>query len=160
MSDINAKLTFVTGMHCDAALIGIESNSKDMISDDIYDCGVYDWIAYNLEIEIPKNSTLIINVDVTPSYWGDNIDEINYAIVGEVDIKSINNHDRMVEEIAELKSHLENLVTESIALAQFKNDTLKGNIRSTDLDEPEWHDYQTIGEAGAYLAKLNQEGEE
>ena len=72
----------------------------------------------------------------------------------------INNHDRMAEEIAELKSHLENLVTESIALAQFKNDTLRGNIRSTDLDEPEWHDYQTIGEAGAYLAKLNQEGEE
>ncbi len=67
--------------------------------------------------------------------------------------------DRMVEEIAELKSHLENLVTESIALAQFKNDTLRGNIRSTDLDEPEWHDYQTIGEAGAYLEKLNQEGE-
>ena len=103
MSDINAKLTFVTGMHCDAALVGIESSSKDMVSDDIYDCGVYDWIAYNLEIEIPKNSTLIINVDVSPSYWGDSIDEINYAIVGDVDIKPINNHDRMVEEIAELK---------------------------------------------------------
>ncbi len=75
-------------------------------------------------------------------------------------VHAVNNHDRMVEEIAELKSHLGNLVTESIALAQFKNDTLRGNIRSTDLDEPEWHDYQTIGEAGAYLAKLNQEGEE
>ena len=55
---------------------------------------------------------------------------------------------------ADLVKHLENLVDESIYLAQFKNKTLRGNIRSTDLDEPEWHDYQTIGEAVAFLEKL------
>lgn len=139
MSDINAKLTFVTGMHCDAALVEIESSSKDMVSDDIYDCGVYDWIAYNLEIEIPKNSTLIINVDVSPSYWGDSIDEINYAIVGDVDIKPINNHDRMVEEIADLKGAVVELLD------------YKGILTSDNL---------AVVNAKQLLAKLNQEGEE
>ena len=107
MSNIKAKLTFATGLHCDAALVEIDSNSAQMVIDDIYDCGVYDWIAYNLEIEIPKCSILTINVDVTPSFWGGDIDEINYSIAGNVDVKSINNHDRMVEEIAELKGAIE-----------------------------------------------------
>ena len=150
MSDINAKLTFVTGMHCDAALIGIESNSKDMISDDIYDCGVYDWIAYNLEIEIPKNSTLIINVDVTPSYWGDNIDEINYAIVGEVDIKPINNHDRMVEEIAELKGALK--INKKAFLNLIELDLVPDSAKQETLE--------LADSIHRLLAKLNQEGEE
>lgn len=67
---------------------------------------------------------------------------------------AINNHDRLQQENVELRGFLANLVTESIALAQFKNDTLRKGICSTDLDEPEWHDYQTIGEAGAYLESL------
>ncbi|AUR96495.1 coil containing protein [Vibrio phage 1.225.O._10N.261.48.B7] len=116
MSDINAKLTFVTGMHCDAALVEIESNSKDMVSDDIYDCGVYDWIAYNLEVEIPKNSMLTINVNVSPSYWGDSIDEINYAVVGSIEIKPINNHDRLQQENAELREAFKEL--KSIAMQE------------------------------------------
>lgn len=86
MSDIKAKLTFATGMNCDASLISIESNSEQMVSDDIYDCGVYDWIAYNLEIEIPKCSILTIDVDVSPSFWGGEIDEINYTIIGDVGV--------------------------------------------------------------------------
>lgn len=92
MSDIKAKLVFVTGLHCDAALIEIESNSERMVSDDIYDCGVYDWIACNLEIEIPKSSILTINVDVSPSFWDCYIDEINYSIVGNVDVKPLTNY--------------------------------------------------------------------
>lgn len=89
MSDIKAKLVFVTGMHCDAALVEIKSNSEKMISDDIYDCGVHDWIAYNLEIEIPKCSILTINVDVSPSFWGGEIDEINYTIIGGVGVSEL-----------------------------------------------------------------------
>lgn len=92
MSDISAKLVFVTGLNCDAALVEIESNSEQMVSDDIYDCGVYDWIAYNLEIEIPKCSILTINVDVNPSYWGGDIDEINYTIIGNVDVVALTNY--------------------------------------------------------------------
>lgn len=65
--------------------------------------------------------------------------------------------DELQQENAELREHLSNLVDESIALAQFKNDTLRKNIRSTDLDDPEWHDYQTIGEAGAYLENLSKQ---
>ena len=150
MSDINAKLTFVTGMHCDAALVEIESSSKDMVSDDIYDCGVYDWIAYNLEIEIPKNSTLIINVDVIPSYWGDSIDEINYAIVGEVDIKPINNHDRMVEEIAELKGALK--INKKAFLNLIELDLVPDSAKQETLE--------LADSIHRLLAKLNQEGEE
>ncbi|CAH9015973.1 conserved hypothetical protein [Vibrio phage 242E40-1] len=68
--------------------------------------------------------------------------------------KLMSEKDRLQQENAELREHLANLVTESIALAQFKNDTLRKGICSTDMDEPEWHDYQTIGEAGAYLENL------
>ncbi|CAH9013289.1 putative coil containing protein [Vibrio phage 199E37-1] len=89
MSDIKAKLVFVTGLHCDAALVEIESNGEQMVSDDIYDCGVYDWIAYNLEIEIPKCSIMTINVDVSPSLWGGDIDEVNYSVIGNVDVKPL-----------------------------------------------------------------------
>ena len=64
--------------------------------------------------------------------------------------------EELTEENKQLREHLSNLVNESIRLAQFKNDTLRSKICSTDLDEPEWHDYQTIGEAGAYLELLNK----
>ena len=62
-------------------------------------------------------------------------------------------YDRLVEENKELREHLGNLITESTRLAEFKNKTLRKGICSTDLDEPEWHDYQTIGEAAEYLGK-------
>ncbi len=89
MSDIKAKLVFVTGLHSDAALVNIESNSEQMVSDDIYDLGVYDWIAYNLDIEIPKTSYIELLVDVKPSYWGGDIDEIVYELVGDVKVKPL-----------------------------------------------------------------------
>lgn len=144
MSDIKAKLTFATGIHCDAALVDIESNSEQMVSDDIYDCGVYDWIAYNLEIEIPKCSILTINVDVAPSFWDGDIDEINYSIVGNVDIKPINNHDRMVEEISELKEFA----------------TMVANGMNEDPEAAVVHLRIHSREAKKLIAKLNQEGEE
>ena len=67
---------------------------------------------------------------------------------------AVNSHDRLEQENAELREHLGNLITESTRLAEFKNETLRKGICSTDLDEPEWHDYQTIGEAAEYLGKL------
>ncbi|CAH9013256.1 putative coil containing protein [Vibrio phage 199E37-1] len=87
----------------------------------------------------------VIEFDASDSNVGDQIESVAHAV---------NNHDRLQQENAELLEHLANLVTESIALAQFKNDTLRKGICSTDMDEPEWHDYQTIGEAGAYLENL------
>ena len=75
--------------------------------------------------------------------------DINSALTKEVE--------QFKKDKEELVEHLQNLVTESVELAQFKNDTLRKNICSTDLDEPEWHDYQTIGKAGAYLEQLKQQ---
>lgn len=81
MSELKADLTFVIGLAGDASLIRIESNCKDMVHDDIYDCGVYDWVAYNLDIEIPSCSFLSFSVDVHPSCWVNSVDEINYSII-------------------------------------------------------------------------------
>ncbi|WRQ13086.1 hypothetical protein [Vibrio phage vB_VpM-pA2SJ1] len=86
MSNLKAKLTFVTGMGSDAALIAIDSNCQDMVTSDIYDCGVYDWIAYNLDIEIPECSVLSFSVDVFPSCWGNEIEEIDYTLNGKVEV--------------------------------------------------------------------------
>lgn len=100
MEKLKAKLTFITGIGCDAALVEIDSNCEEMITNDIYDCGVFDWIAYNLEIEVPTKSTLVVNVDVKPSYWGDEIEEINYYVNGEILVTSDINQKRQA--IAEL----------------------------------------------------------
>lgn len=60
------------------------------------------------------------------------------------------------QENTELMGHLGNLIEEATQLAKFKNDTLRGRICSTDLDEPEWHDCQTICEAFDYLGNILQ----
>lgn len=81
MSELKATLKFSTGMNSDASLINIVSNCKEMVLDDIYECGVYDWMAYNLGVEIPERSIISLEVHVVPSYWDHDIDEIEYSII-------------------------------------------------------------------------------
>lgn len=80
MAKVKAKLKFATGIHSEACLVGIESESAEMVSNDIFDCGTYDWMAYNLDIEIPPKAMISVIVSVSPSLWGQEIDEINYTV--------------------------------------------------------------------------------
>ncbi|AUR91051.1 hypothetical protein NVP1154O_38 [Vibrio phage 1.154.O._10N.222.52.B12] len=91
MSKIKAKITFVTGIGHDAAMTELKSNSdKGMISSDVYDCGVYDWLLFNFDFKIPKSSIIQFEVIAKPSFWGEEIDEISYEIInGTLKIKNL-----------------------------------------------------------------------
>ena len=81
--------------------------------------------------------------------WQHNADDNDDLLTRFVEMAN-----RQFEERDRLREHLSNLIDDSIGLVEFKNNTLRGNIRSTDLDEPEWHDFQTIGEASIYLRSI------
>lgn len=125
MSKFKAKLEFVTGLKCDASPIKIESNCHDMVENDIYDCGVYDWIAYNLGIEIPQCSFICVEVDVFPSYWGSDIDEIDYSIV-DGSIKT--------SEITKLQAENQQLKADKAELVGLLGSIHKDLLERADMD--------------------------
>jgi chromosome segregation ATPase len=121
-----------------------------------FDSEQVNYLADMIEGQMDADEGAITNLKELLSQQRESLDAFRELV--EAQTQTMNELNEKCKELAEdnadLVKHLKNLVDESIYLAQFKNDTLRGNIRSTDLDEPEWHDYQTIGEAGAFLEKL------
>ncbi len=77
------------------------------------------------------------------------------------DVIALSEHLRLKEEEnkqlqqdkAELVEALRSQINETMALAKFHDNTLRSNISSTDLDPPEYYDWQTTAENGKVMEK-------
>lgn len=81
--------------------------------------------------------------------------KLHYAVMYNKDqavavCRAVNCHD-------DLYKALENIQEEHASLLTRLNKELKARISSTDLDDPDYHDYQTCHEARVALAKARGE---
>ena len=92
-------------------------------------------------------------------HWASIISSQYEELVGKVEaLTEINRlqseeNKQLQQDKAELVEALRSQINETMALAKFHDNTLRSNISSTDLDPPEYYDWQTTAENGKVMEK-------